>query len=330
MLATAVYAGSVVEWTRDQAAEGKFAQLGVTYDFAPSIPLSLIDREASLQNQARLSASKLNQDLVDEYALAMMEGASFPALVAFPLPSGTYLLAGGNHRLAAAYEAKRQTVALYIIRSNDEAMRRLIITSLNTLVGWRPERSETIEQAIAWVEKYGRTQKAAAAFYGVPPHALSRELTLRGVRRRLQLAGVPVSALSNTYMERLAQIQNDIVLRDVALFQAEVRLTERDLVALVRDVRDQRTEAGQLAVIQQWRDRDDLKLRKVEIAKGKPSPTVKARADLFRGLNSANGVLAKHASRSQLGLTNDDEFCKAKELARNIVVLLEAIGETPR
>ena len=62
----------------------------MTWEYVPDVAASLIDRQLSLQNQARLGVS-LNPDLVDEYAIAMLEGAVFPALVAFPLQNGTYL-----------------------------------------------------------------------------------------------------------------------------------------------------------------------------------------------------------------------------------------------
>lgn len=317
------------QWTTDQAAENLFERLGVTWEYARGISIGLVDRDLSIQNQARLGVS-LIADVVDEYALAMLEGAAFPALVAFPLPNGTYVLAGGNHRLAAAREAKRPLVDLYILRVNDEAMRRLITTSLNTLVGVRPERAETLEQAIAWMERYGRTSKVAAAFYGIPDSTITAEMRSRSAKRRLQLAGVPASSIARTHLERLAQIQNDIVLRDVATFQSEVQLPEKDLKTLVREVREQRTESGQLAVVQQWRDRDDLKLRRAEVSKGRPSPVVKARAELFRTLKSAQNLLGRYVSRGQLGLTNDDDYAKAVELAREVAQKLEAIGGTPR
>lgn len=317
------------EWTTDQAAESLFDRLGVTWEYARGISIGLVDRESSIQNQARLGVSLIS-DVVDEYALAMLDGAAFPALVAFPQPNGTYVLAGGNHRLAAAREAKRALVDLYILRVNDEAMRRLVTTSLNTLVGVRPERAETVEQAIAWMERYGRTPKNAASFYGLPESVLTRELRLRGAKRRLQIGGVPLQGLAKSVIERLSPLQNDIVLREAAVVTQDAGLSEPTVRQMVSEIREQRTEAGQLAVVQQWRDRDDVKLRKAEVHKGKASPLVKTRAEVFRLLNSADRLLGRHVSRGQLGLTNDDDYAKAVETARVILERLEAIGGTPR
>lgn len=315
-------------WTTDQAAENLLDRLGVTWEYVPNIEIALVDRELSLQNQARLGVS-LNADVVDEYALAMLDGAVFPALVAFPLANGTYLLAGGNHRLAAAREAKWKTVDLYLLRVNDEAMRRLITTSLNTLVGVRPQREETIEQAIAWMQRYGRSARIASGFYGVPEASLNAEMRRRSALKRIALAGVPTSSLPKSVVERIAQLQNDIVLREVAVLQNDCKLPETEVKRLVSEIKEQRTEAGQLAVVGQWRERDDLKLRRAEAHKGRPAPTVKNRAEVFRLLKSATNLLTKHTSLGQLGMS-DADLTDALGLARSMVARLEEIGATPR
>ena len=318
-------------WTKDQAAEGLFDRLGVAWEYVANLPINLIDRELSLQNQARLGVS-LDTDVVDEYALAMLEGAVFPALVGFQLQNGTYLLAGGNHRLAAAKEAMLTHADLYLLRVNDDAMRRLVTTSLNTLVGVRPQRQETIEQAIAWMEMFGRSAKSAASFYGVPEYALTRELKIRSTRKRMALAGVSPSALSKVAQERLSVLQNDIVLREAAVLQSEAVLAERELKQMVSEIREQRTEAGQLAVIQHWRDRDDVKLRKAQAHKGigVTDPTTKNRAEVFRTLRTAERLLGKYVSLGQVGLSNDQDYQEALMLARTIVERLEVLGATPR
>lgn len=316
-------------WTTDPAAEGLFEKLGLTWEYLRDIDIALVDRQLSLQNQARLGVS-LDMEVVDEYGLAMLDGAVFPALVAFPVANGTYLLAGGNHRLAAAREAKLKYVDLYLLRVSDEAMRRLVTTSLNTLVGVRPAREETIEQAIAWMQRYGRSARIAASHYGIPEASLNQEMRRRTAYKRIAMAGVPASALSKTAAERLAQIQNDIVLREAAVLHTDAKLPETELKRLVSEVKEQRTEAGMLAVISQWRERDDLRLRRAEAHRGRPSPTVKNRAEVFRLLNSTVNLLSRHVSLGQLGLTNDDDLERAIDLARDVVARLEEIGATPR
>lgn len=312
------------QWAADPAAESLFEHLGVNYEYVANVAITLIDRELSLQNQARLGV-KLDDDVVEEYSAAMAAGAVFPALVAFPLPNGTYLLAGGNHRLEAARRAKRKLIDLYLLRVADEAMRRLITTSLNTKNGVRPGRSETVEQAIAWMERFGRTPKSAAAHFSLPESALTRELKTRSTRRRLQIAGVDPNGMSRSVIERMSTIQNDTVLTDVADFVKTYGVGEPIIRQLTADIRSQRTEAGQLGVVQSWRDRDDMKLRKVEGRDAKADATQKARAELFRCLNSALKLLERRGTRGQLGLTNDDDYTRAVNIAYQLVAKIEGV-----
>lgn len=317
--------GTGQAWTCDKAVEAFLDRLGVGWEYISNININLIDRQASLQNQARIGVS-LKPDTVVEYAVAMLEGSAFPAMVAFPLPNGTYLLAGGNHRLAAARDAGRKTVDLYVIRSNDEAMRRLITVSLNTLNGVRPDRADTLMQAVQMVQQYNRQPAFVASHFGLPISTLTGELRAIATRNRLRAAGVSTVPVAKTHLDRMAQLENDNVLREVAVVQSEVQLPDNELRKFIADVKGQRTEAGQLQVVQQWRDRDDLKLRRAEAHKGKPSPTIAARAGLMRALGSAETALRRHVTRSQVGLSNDGDYQSALDLARRIVAKLEALN----
>jgi hypothetical protein len=318
------------QWTCEKAVEALLDRLGMQWEYVAGVCTGLIDQVASLQNQARIGVA-LKQDTVVEYAVAMLEGAVFPALVAFPLPNGTYILAGGNHRFAAAREAGRTTVDLYVIRSNDEAMRRLITVSLNTLNGIRPDRADTLMQAVQMVQQYNRQPTFVAAHFGLPLTTLTAELRAIATRNRLRAAGVSTAPVAKTHLDRMAQLENDNVLREVAVIQSEVQLPDSELRKLIADVKGQRTEAGQLAVVQQWRDRDDLKLRAVEIHKGRGavSPVIAARATLMRALSGAQTALRRHVTRSQAGLSNDGDYQRALEAARQIVAKLEALNVPP-
>lgn len=318
-------AGVLTEWTADPAAEAMFNNLGVVWEYVPGVNIALIDREMSLKNQARLGVSLLT-DVVEEYALAMLDGAVFPALVAFPLPNGTYMLAGGNHRLAAAQEARRKTADLYVLRVNDEAMRRLITTTLNTLVGVRPERTETIEQAIAWMQRYGRSVKNTAAFFGIPERALSKEIRMRATRARIQAAGFSPSSFAKSHVERFGAIQNTNVLRMALALQERASLPEPAVNQMVVEIREQSTEAAQLSVVQQWMNRDDVKIRMAEKHPVRQSPTDAARSQLFRMLTGASKILDRLQSRGQAGLSNDDDYAAAVSSARSIAERLEALG----
>lgn len=318
-------------WTRDTAVEGLLARLGVVWVYRRNVQTVLIDRTLSLSNQARLGLS-LDKDVVEEYALAMLEGDAFPALVAYPRGDGTYILAGGNHRLHAADEAGITHLDLYELNVKDQAMRRLITTSLNRLVGVRPGRADTVEQAIMWVDNYRKTAREAARLYGIPESTLTTEMRVRSARKRIQLAGVMADKLGKTAIRTISTIPNDIVLREAARLQADASLTEPDLRRMVQEVRNQRTEAGQLEVVRQWAGRDEVKFRKKQLYQGRGalSPSARIRAEVFRGLKTTMGVLEGHVSRGQAGLSDDTDYANALVLARALLARLEELGETLR
>ena len=111
-VATETIPTSSKQWTPDFPAEQLRSNLNVEWAYS-TIGIGLIDQKDSLRNQARLGVS-IQQDVVEEYATAMRNGAAFPALVGFQRSDGSFILAGGNHRLAAAKSANRMTVDLYV------------------------------------------------------------------------------------------------------------------------------------------------------------------------------------------------------------------------
>lgn len=312
-------------WMRDPAAEALFERLGVKYEYRRDVEIALIDRDRSLRNQARV-IDTLNNDVVESYALAMLEGAVFPALVAFPLPTGTYVLAGGNHRTAAAILADITLVDLYVLDVRDGALQRLITTTLNESVGHGIARPEKIELAIDWMERYGRTARSAAAEYHIPEAKFTDELRARAAQKRLLAAGVPAGSLNKSHAERLVTIPNDIVLRAAAALQIEVKLPDKELGRFVKEIRAFRTEGEQLGVVRQWREREDLKIRKTEVRRGRPSPSVRHRGDIFRGLKTVGRVLEQAVSLGATGLTGEHDYDEALKLARDLVARLEALG----
>ena len=315
-------------WSRDLAAEGMFNRLGVQWEYRTGIMIALVDQGASLQNQARLGVSVM-PDVVDDYAVAMREGDRFPAMVAFPLGNGTYRLAGGNHRLAAAKKSGRQVIDLYVVMASDDAMRRVVTTGLNRRVGVQTGREEAIEQALTWMDQYGRSATAAAAAYNLPESILFTAQRERASRRRLQMIGVDPSRMKKGAMALLTRLHSDRTLLSAVEFSASTGLREPEIRALVEDINAQRTESGQEAVLDQWRARDDLKLRALEVSKGRGRRDVSgglaARDRFLRALRAASGQIKRAQTRGKLGLSADSDLETAITLARTMADTLTAM-----
>jgi hypothetical protein len=219
------------------------------------------------------------------------------------------------------------SVGLYRLDVQDEAIRRLIVTSLNTTVGMRPSREDTIIQAVSWMEQYGRSIGAAALAYNLPREALDTHLRYTSARRRLQSLGVAADKLNKGSTVRLSRIQNDNVMREAAIFQAEYKLPDSDLREFLTEAATHRTEQEQIEVIKAWRKRDNLKARRSRSTKiVYRNKFQRNRAETFRCLRSTETLLHKFTTRAELGLTNDKDWNDAIGLARRNLIQMEQMS----
>ncbi len=310
-------------WFRDVPAEGVLKNSRVRFEYLKSVEISTIDLASSRQNQARIGVT-VHQDLVDEYTIAMKSGAKFPALVAFRNQYGIYILAGGNHRISAAINAGYKFADLYLVTSNNEATRRMITTTLNLKNGARTSREDAMEQAISWMKIYGRSLADTASHYGVPVSSLQFRLRNMQTQDRLMKASVDTKGLNKMSLAALASIQNDHVLQEAGAFQAEFHVRDADFKRMVRDLRDARTEADQLAVVKSWRTREDLPQLRRGRAGGKvASGPAKNRAEMARCFTTLRRLMIKNPSRGQLGLSEDADYQRALQLSYEITDRLE-------
>lgn len=306
-------------WVRHAVVENYLRRQGVDFDYVVQ-GIGLIDKEASFRNQARYGIV-VKTEVVEEYATAMRGGDAFPALVAFMQVNGTYRLAGGNHRYAAALSSGRRSVAMYVVHTKDAEVQRRITTSLNALEGVRPSREELVQAAMAHMDQFQISQVEAADTYRIPVTALSAALRHRGITHRLQNLGIQPDRMVKSHMDRLATIKSDVTLRSAAEFQLDHRLSAEDLKRFVGDVTKESTEEKQSNVIRAWYDRDDMKVR-VARMKERPgarvSATTRARAELLRVVNSCDRLMAKHKHRGTLGMTIPEDWERVKGVIQSI------------
>jgi len=323
MAAESTFADGADLWMPDPKVEALLARLGVPWEIV-TVNSNLIDDKASARNQARLN-DVLDQERVEEYTEAMRRGDVFPALVAHALGDGQFLLHGGNHRLAAAKRARRTSIMLYLIRTNDAGMRHLVTVLLNTLEGVRPPRADLIRQCLYAVDHFAYDLTQAAAQFGLPVSAVQTERRRTVTRGRLVAVGAKVDAVPVRIMDAMHSIPNDVALREVAEIVVAASLPETEARDLIVQMREQRTEAGAKAIGQQWRDRDDVKLRQAGLVKRRSSTPPSLKHRLMGMLGGARSMLEKHKTRAALGLTNDDDMNRAVEAAYGLVEQLEHV-----
>jgi ParB-like chromosome segregation protein Spo0J len=144
------------------------------------VPIEKIDKTASRHNGAR--QEPFHAELVREYAAAMRQGDVFPCIVVARVDSQAKLIvAGGNHRFAAAQSLGHDKVKAIVVRCN-EAQFRLLAKQLNTTNGLRETTAARAEGAADLVTHANYSTADAARAMGVSKSTLLDVLT----RRRLQ------------------------------------------------------------------------------------------------------------------------------------------------
>jgi ParB/Sulfiredoxin domain len=327
-MAVAVLAPRLPRWHAWPALEAKLAKLGIVWEYREDVQINLIDLDAGKQNQAR-PGEEIDEERVEQFRLAMVDGQPFPAVVCYEHGDGTYYPADGNHRIPAAMGAGYTTIDMYVLKAPEDSVRHLITTSVNLLNGVRPTLAQTIAQAINTIELTGRSATWVAQWYDLPHQTLTRALQRRSALNRLRGVGLSEVKVGQGALEALATIPTDAALREATDVVVRARLTERQARDLSRDIRQQHSEAGQLAVVSQVREAPEIQRRIAEAGRGAqripPDPIVKRRGQLFGALRNAEQLLKRFPSRLQMGLVLDDQRKEAAELALKVAQMIEGL-----
>src|SRR5215475_4784303 len=102
------------------------------------VPFTDIDLKASYDNPSRM-LTRIDDERVQAYGLAMESGVEFPAIVLLVLDpaksSFKYLIATGVHRVSAADLCGLTAFDAYVVTEPDEYRHELLIRQLNTIEG---------------------------------------------------------------------------------------------------------------------------------------------------------------------------------------------------
>ncbi|HZU75522.1 MAG TPA: hypothetical protein VFA70_02090, partial [Dehalococcoidia bacterium] len=299
---------------RDPRVERFLDQRHVPWRYEPAIPLDEFDIEGGLRNQARLD-TPLDTDLAVEYGQAMELGGEFPAVVGVRRPHGLILPVGGNHRLAAARLIGRAAFDCYLLETTNELVIARLTRSLNSIEGKRPNRAEALAQAEYFVRHLGQTRADAAAALGIPVTWIERHLAVSETIERLgDYGGTAAARAAKWSLARLGAIPNDTVLKAAATLVVESRLTSGEVEDLVKRVRAERTEAAQLAAVQQLAQRPDLVERRVLTRGGATRPPRLPKSELFRALQMVVGLCTRFATPDALGLSGSEDTTRLRQL----------------
>ncbi len=235
--------------------ESKLKEFGLDWELG-DVAISDIDDKESTANHARLIGT--DQNVVDEYAVAMSRGDVFPRIVCRKHGS-KYITFGGNHTYLGAKKAGHTHVAAYIVSTSSREDDDLVPRVLNRGHGLRQDKSEALANAMYAIQKYEKTPKQAAEMFGLPSDAVNEELRRRKVKELLEKSRVQTSSIPNTALLKLNPINLDSVKIAAGRLIASSKMKGQDVdVFLDALKKESRTEATQMAVIAEYEQKMEV------------------------------------------------------------------------
>lgn len=294
---------------RDLRYEAWLEEQGVPYEFKAQEALDTINRSLSASNAGRIGR-RLDPELVEEYAIAMRNGAAFPPLIIYEGRLGRTTISGA-HRLGAADKAGITHFDMYIVGQTDEYVFERMLASANVVEGARPSREQLLQHGIRLVTTFNATIKDVADSLKLPYGALEKAVAYHLNQKRILGSGARTDRLNSTQVLRLGAIPNDKVLREATELVHETRLPTDLVNTLVKDIRAAKTEDDQLRIVAEWNERPEVAVRRAQTRRGRERGSLPIRAEFFRHLNGLETLLKQHTTLAQLQVTSDEDKQKA-------------------
>lgn len=220
---------------RNIQAETLIEEMGLEY-VLELVPLSSINRDKSLKNQARFEP--LRPDHVEAIYRAWKSGAVLPATICGILPDEDDLItADGNHRLEAGRRLEEERVWVYVVQCPSlEDFQSLSYVSNARLNGMSNTLEEKTAHAASLVDK-GTSKKDAAILFGIPENTIQTYRSARVVRERFHELGISdktYGSIPDASLVSLSGAAQDTAVREsLRLFSRGV--TAATIVKLLRD-----------------------------------------------------------------------------------------------
>jgi hypothetical protein len=305
------------------STERWFAELGVTHTYEPVIDLDLIDDQASLRNQARFEP--IHPDVVDRYAEDMRRGDTFPPVIARRRRNGQLIILGGNHRVAAAREA-RTPLSAWVVECSDEMALRICLED-NRRHGLPPSDTERIAQAIHLIA-LGWTQQAAAAVVGVHPNKVSRARGEAAAGERVRTLHIKGDwdGLPSSSKSRLSALRSDPVFAAATQLVLDAGVNAEGVYELVTKLNSMRSDNDALEVVAADRVKlaeqiDGKKTGRTTTVRQPPSP----RAQLLDALTRIRFIDPHDVAAATLPDQRQDVFKRLRLATEQLIAIDKAL-----
>lgn len=303
-----------LNWKNDDDAINTLNRMGVSWSLK-TVAVSEIDVRTSRHNHARKKA--IIDGNVDDYADAMDRGDVFPKIVIARVDGGKqWLVAGGNHRLAAAIKLGIPEIDAIVVEC-DSSMFSLICPALNLYVGQREDRSVRVGQAADAVLRLGITHKQAADEYRVPPASVSHAVNERKIVVAAAKIGIRIDDMTSSALRSIAPLESDAVLLPLAIELAKTKLNTEEVRATVSEARKLPTEADRVAML-----REKIQAAKKITISGRIQ-TQPTRTRIMRCVTTLEKAIMNGTTLSQMQVTEDE----AKVISQKLTAMSKYVSD---
>jgi hypothetical protein len=214
-----------------------------------------IDLKTSLENPARL-LRRLDEPRAENYALAMIDGTEFPAIVLLlldPIADYKYEIATGCHRVDAARQAEVTTFDAYIVTEPDAYRREVLIRQLNTLEGQGVSVEDRILQVLELHRKYPtQSLPQLAKEWNLKEKTIRTHWTVDQAMERGQRFGFDFvkSKLAQSSALALHAIHSDVVYQKAADFALSPGVRSSEIAEMCKEIKTTRDETSAVAIVE--------------------------------------------------------------------------------
>ncbi len=281
---------------RHSILEAWLEKRSIPFTYIPDIQLSAIKVESGATQNIRLGAP-VNEEIVASYALAMENGAQFPAVVLVQR-DGQYLVVNGIHRLAALTRIHATQLDAYVLKLDDRDMVDLIRRTINVIEGFRPAEEDLVKQALWFVRSRKYSVQDAATLVGVRSSVVQKVLQMERTKTILgegdrKFSPAEIRGLQPGMFVTGHAIKNPDLLKKAFRLAYEARLGSDEFKQLVRDMRDELTDQGAERVLEQYRQDNLIRIQQTGagLTKGPNSPVTTFDRYVRKAESVANKIL---------------------------------------
>lgn len=294
-----------INWKNDEDAISTIRKFGLTPE-RKTIAVSEIDAKKSRHNHARRTAI-IDQN-VDDYADAMAAGDVFPEIVVARIDGAkTLVIAGGNHRYAAAIKNDATELDAIFIECDARTF-ELLCPALNLYCGQREDRTTRVQQAADASMRMGISIKQAAEEYRVPLHSVTNAVAVKKVIVEASKMGQRADDLAPCYLRNLAPIMTDATLLPLALELCRTKINAEDVRVAIKKSRELPTEADRIDAFR----KSIADAKKITVSGRIPKQPV--RASLMRSVTSIETAIGKGETLCALQVTKEEAVQIAAKL----------------